>query len=108
MSAMRPISIDSFSRSSAKPRAFVDEARDAGGVDGLQAVLFDDRGDQTGIGVIVLTRTGDGVVEIGLHLEQAREIGVVRGQQIVKLAIAEQNHPEIERGWARDRATGSR
>ena len=84
-------------------RALVDDARDAGCIDGLQAVLLDDRCDQAGIGVVVLGRAGDGVVEVGLHLEEAREVRIVRGEQIVELPVAEQDDLDVERNGLRDR-----
>ena len=89
-------------------RAFVDDARDAGCIDGLQAVLLDDRCDQARVGVVVLGRAGDGVVEVGLHLEEAREVRIVRGEQVVELPIAEQHDLDVERDGLRDRGSAWR
>src|SRR4029450_12710910 len=59
-------------------------------------MLLDDGRDQARIGVVVLCRAGDGVIEVGLHLEETREVRIVRGQQIIKLPVAEQDDLHIE------------
>ena len=90
-------------------RAFVDDARHAGRIERLQPVLLDDRGDQARVGVVVLARARDGVVEVGLHLEEAGEVRIVRGQQVVELAIAEQDHLHVERnGLGVERSASTR
>ena len=80
-----------------EPGALVDDARHGGRVERLEAVLLDHRRDQPRVGIVVLRRALDGVVEVRLHLEEPREVGIVGGQQIVELAIAEQHHLEVER-----------
>ena len=93
-----------------QPGALVDDAGDTRGVHRLQAMLLHHRRDQPRVGVVVLRGALDGVVEIRLHLEEAREVGIVGRQQIVELAIAEQHHLDLERdrlgieGLGRDEA----
>ena len=87
-----------------QPRALVDEAGDAGRVERLEPVLLDDRGDQPGVGVVVLGGAGDGVVEIGLHLEEARQ-SRDRGPPACSRARGRRTAPRARRaGSARDRA----
>ena len=80
-----------------QPRALVDDAGDGGRLERLEPMLLDDRGDHPGIGVVVLGGAGDGVVEIGLHLEEPGKVGIVGRQQVVELAVADQHHAHVER-----------
>ena len=79
-----------------QPRALVDDARNARRIERLQPMLLDDRRDQPRIGVVVLRGALDGVVEIGLHLEQAGEVRIERRQHVVELAVAEQHDLDVE------------
>ncbi len=64
-------------------------------------MLRDNRRDDPRISEIVLCRPRDGVVEIGLDLEEPAEIGVEGREQVVELAIAEQHHLYVERNRLR-------
>src|SRR5690606_21119828 len=84
-----------------EPRAFLDHSGHARGVDWLQLVLLHDRGDDARVGEVVLIRPRNRVVEIGLNFEEATEVGIESGEQVIELAIPEQHDLDVERNGFR-------
>ncbi len=88
--------------SSARREALLHQARHAGRLDGLELVRGDDRGDEAGHSPYrcPLLRA-DRIVEVHLHLEQARKVGIALRQLSVEIAVADEDDFDIERDGLR-------
>ena len=80
-----------------EPRGVFEDETDPVAVDRPQAVAPDDGRNQPRVDRLARGRAIDIVLEIGEHLEMLADFRVEGGEQVIKQAIAEQDHLEIER-----------
>ena len=78
-------------------RRFLDQTCDADGVHGLEAVHVHHLGDQAGVVAVIFLGARDRLVEVGLHLEQAREVCVGLFELMEQLGVAEQH--DLDGEW---------